>query len=95
MQLFLHFTGPCTILIQSRGSGLRDVLTTRDVNEIADSPAGSVPQAVSLRSSQTSSTSTDGKVVPPAGAEAALPTLSYATVGRGGTVKFDEVKEKE
>jgi uncharacterized protein (AIM24 family) len=39
-RLFLQFHGPTTILLSSRASRISDVLTSRDVNEIADSPAG-------------------------------------------------------
>lgn len=96
-RLFLHFHGPATILVQSSGSTLRDVLTTRDVNEIATSPAGAVPQAISTSNQPQSPAEAGAKTTAPKASEAALPTLSYATVnrggGRGGTVKFDEVKE--
>jgi Trk K+ transport system NAD-binding subunit len=39
-QLFLQFQGPTTILVQSRANRVRDVLSDREVNEIADTPAG-------------------------------------------------------
>jgi uncharacterized protein (AIM24 family) len=45
-RLFLRFQGPTTILIQSRAARLRDVLTSDQVNEIADAPAGTVAEAV-------------------------------------------------
>ncbi|KAK0658724.1 mitochondrial biogenesis AIM24-domain-containing protein [Cercophora samala] len=47
-RLFLHFQGPRTILVSSRGVRVRDVLTEDDVNEIADTKAGVVPEAVEL-----------------------------------------------
>ncbi|KAI0154704.1 mitochondrial biogenesis AIM24-domain-containing protein [Xylariaceae sp. FL1272] len=47
-RLFLQFRGPMTILMSSRGSRISDVLTSADVNEIADAPAGVVPAAVEL-----------------------------------------------
>lgn len=40
--LFLRFSGPTTLLIQSRGGRLRDVLNDAEVNEIADTPPGAV-----------------------------------------------------
>lgn len=46
--LFLQFHGPTTILVSSRASRISDVLTARDVNEIADSEAGAVQSAVTL-----------------------------------------------
>lgn len=75
-QLFLHFKGPANIIIQSRGGRLGDVLTTRDVNEIADSPAGSVTEA--LTSPAEAGTTT---IAPPA--KASPTTMSYATVNHG------------
>jgi uncharacterized protein (AIM24 family) len=47
-RLFLQFHGPTTILLSSRASRISDVLTSRDVHEIADSPAGAVQSAVTL-----------------------------------------------
>lgn len=91
-QLFLQFYGPTTILLQTRASRLSDVLTTRDVNEFADTPPGSVQQAVTLatnqrqdgipNSSETSTQTTD------------MPTrLSVASVGQGGKVSFEETDD--
>ncbi|KAF2201202.1 hypothetical protein GQ43DRAFT_455906 [Delitschia confertaspora ATCC 74209] len=45
-RLFLRFEGPSTILVQSRASRVRDVLSLREVNEIADSPPGAVQDAL-------------------------------------------------
>ncbi|KAK3724473.1 Altered inheritance of mitochondria protein 24, mitochondrial [Vermiconidia calcicola] len=86
--LFLHFHGPATILVQSRGAALSDALTTRDVSEIADSPAGAVPKALAKQSSAEAGISTQSS-----GAPAAAPALSYASVTREGTVKFNEEKQ--
>lgn len=86
-QLFLHFHGPATILVQSRGAALSDVLTTRDVNEIADSPAGAVPKALSVQSPAEAGTSTQST------ASQEPTAFSYATVGREGTVKFGQEKQ--
>ncbi|TKA44993.1 hypothetical protein B0A54_03285 [Friedmanniomyces endolithicus] len=86
-RLFLHFNGPATILIQSRGAALRDALTSQDVNEIADSPTGSAPAALAGRPADD--------VSPPEGSSAASsrtqPTsITYASVSKQGTVKFDK-----
>lgn len=82
-QLFLHFRGPVNILIQSRGSTLNEVLTTRDVNEIADTPAGVVSAATILPTTK----------VAPAVTSAATPTsMSFAEVKRDGKVQFEESK---
>lgn len=85
MQLFLHFHGPATILVQSRGAALTDALTTRDVNEIADSPAGTVPKALAIQSPAEAGTSTQAATAPQSPT-----TMSYATVSQGGAVKFDK-----
>ncbi|KIW03103.1 uncharacterized protein PV09_05748 [Verruconis gallopava] len=45
-RLFLQFKGPTTILVQSRGARLADSLSAREVNEIADVPAGVVQAAL-------------------------------------------------
>ncbi|KAG2418052.1 hypothetical protein HFD88_001152 [Aspergillus terreus] len=39
-RLFLQFDGPTTILLQTRGPRINEILTTHEVNEIADSPRG-------------------------------------------------------
>ncbi|KAF9885176.1 Altered inheritance of mitochondria protein 24, mitochondrial [Aspergillus nanangensis] len=39
-RLFLQFDGPATILLQTRGPRINEVLTSHEVNEIADSPRG-------------------------------------------------------
>lgn len=86
LQLFLHFRGPAQILVQSRGAALSDVLTTRDVNEIADAPAGAVPAAISIQPKTESAASSA-----PTARAAAPVTMSYASVKRDGTVKFDKI----
>ncbi|KAL1609615.1 Altered inheritance of mitochondria protein 24, mitochondrial [Nothophoma quercina] len=45
-RLFLRFEGPTTLLLQSRASRISDVLTLKDVNEIAESQPGAVQDAV-------------------------------------------------
>ena len=49
-RLFLQFRGPITLLMSSRASRVSDVLTARDINEIANSPAGAVHSAATLAS---------------------------------------------
>ncbi|RAL09661.1 AIM24 family protein [Aspergillus homomorphus CBS 101889] len=39
-RLFLQFDGPTTILLQTRGPRINEVLTTHEVNEIASAPRG-------------------------------------------------------
>ncbi|EPE10869.1 mitochondrial protein [Ophiostoma piceae UAMH 11346] len=45
-RLFVHVRGPTTLLMSSRGVRVSDVLTRENVNEIADTEAGSVAAAV-------------------------------------------------
>ncbi|KKA28883.1 hypothetical protein TD95_000257 [Thielaviopsis punctulata] len=47
-RLFLQFQGPATLLMSSRGVRIADSLTSADVNEIADAPAGELHAAVGL-----------------------------------------------
>ncbi|KAF1816237.1 hypothetical protein P152DRAFT_454493 [Eremomyces bilateralis CBS 781.70] len=92
-RLFLRFYGPSTVLVQSRGSSLRDVLTTNEVNEIADTPAGVVrgPVKVDLRKPAVHASA----VTPQQKAEVSQPEPSqplqtrYARVGRDGKVTFN------
>ncbi|EKG22612.1 hypothetical protein MPH_00080 [Macrophomina phaseolina MS6] len=87
-RLFLQFRGPSTILIQSRAGRLSDSLTTRDVNEIADTPAGAVQDAITLdmrKESGHGSTTSSA-----AGSEAHKEKVTYAEVGADGKVKFGE-----
>ncbi|CAG8954952.1 hypothetical protein HYFRA_00008641 [Hymenoscyphus fraxineus] len=86
-RLFLQFHGPATILMSSRASRISDVLTSRDVNEIADAPPGSAQPAVTLEKSQAAET-TSGKQATP------VPTgFHTAEVSRDGKVKFGEVED--
>ena len=39
-RLFLQFDGPATVLMQSRGPRLNDIMSEREVNEIAATPRG-------------------------------------------------------
>lgn len=46
MQLFLKFHGPSTILVQSQAARLADILSDKEVNEIANAPPGAVEAAM-------------------------------------------------
>lgn len=96
--MFLQFKGPTTLLLQSRGARLTDSLTARDVNEIADAPAGVVARAVTLEAKQESEAARapDAKVArtvtpTPEGKPA---TMSFATVRRSGKVDFSKDEPK-
>ncbi|KAL1637341.1 Altered inheritance of mitochondria protein 24, mitochondrial [Diplodia intermedia] len=92
-RLFLQFRGPSTILIQSRAGRLTDSLTTRDVNEIADVPAGAVQEAVSLdmrKESGHGSTTAAAEE-----AEAPKEKVTFAQAGPDGKFKVGEQSESK
>lgn len=84
-QLFLSFKGPATVLLQSRGSRIRDVLTSRDVDEIAEAPAGLIYGSSGTGESTGlgKTTKVDDVKVPP------KTSMSYATVDKSGRVAFE------
>lgn len=96
IKLFLQFHGPMTILIQTRASRLSDVLTSRDLNEIADTQAGATQAAVTLATrdpldAQPKGTdSQSGGLVDPKSAQDKPVQLSVATIGKDGKVKFQK-----
>jgi hypothetical protein len=85
-RLFLQFHGPTTILMSSRGSRISDVLTSRDVNEIADSPAGALQSAVTLEIQPQ-----EKHDIPKSPADVST-GFRFAEVGKDGKVKFEEAK---
>ncbi|OKL64575.1 Altered inheritance of mitochondria protein 24, mitochondrial [Talaromyces atroroseus] len=48
-RLFLQFQGPATLLVQSRATRVRDILSDKEINEIADAPAGATFNAINQR----------------------------------------------
>lgn len=65
-------------------------MTTQDVNEVAESPAGAVPLAIHAKSAAEA-----GAAVTTAPASKASPTtMSFANVSQG-SVKFDDIKTAE
>lgn len=79
--LFMQFHGPTTILLSSRASRISDVLTTQDVNEIADAPPDAAQTAVTLATKPVE-VEIPKQVNTPKG-------FSVATV-EGGKVKFED-----
>lgn len=85
-RLFLNFHGPTTLLLSSRASRISDVLTSREVNEIADSPAGAVQSAITL-AAKPKDESVENKQ------PADIPTgFHVASVGRDGKVQFGDAE---
>ncbi|KAI0849427.1 mitochondrial biogenesis AIM24-domain-containing protein [Daldinia vernicosa] len=84
-RLFLQFRGPTTILMSSRGTRISDVLTSADVNELADAPMGEVPATVELATKPKPD-------VTPKTKDAAAVKINVASVGQDGKVSFADAK---
>lgn len=84
-RLFLRFSGPATLLMSSRGLKVSDALTGKEINEVADAPAGVAGQAVGKALTREEVKE---------GTEAAknTPVLRTASVGRDGKVRFEDEK---
>ena len=87
--MFLQFHGPTTILIQSRASRLSDILTSGEVNQVADAPPGVVNAAIK-RSETKSSTSKSVTRNGISSGTTQTTRMSVANVGQDGKVKFSE-----
>ncbi|KAL8721351.1 MAG: hypothetical protein Q9225_001963 [Loekoesia sp. 1 TL-2023] len=86
-RLFLEFHGPSTILLQTRAARLNDVLTSRDVNEIAEAPAGSVRD--NLRAEANMDTAAVSQQLRASQAITTKPAqMSTAIIGPDGKVIF-------
>lgn len=99
-RLFYQFTGPTTIIIQSRASHLRDVLADRDVNNIAHVPPGKVQETLDrqLSADKQSEAGEQQKISVqsngPLTTTIRKPTkLSIATVQRDGVVRVEETPD--
>ena len=86
-QLFLQFYGPTTLLLQTRASRTRDVLTSEDVNEIADTQPGAVQTIVTLTQKRGKADSGDAKAGFPVTIKA--PRMSKASISTDGKVMFE------
>ena len=86
-----------TILLQTRASRLSDVLTSRDVNEIADTQAGVTQAPVTLSTGKNtggrSGESAAGGLNDPKSAQDTPTALSVAKVGQDGKVKFEQTDD--
>ncbi len=80
-----------TVLLQSRASSLRDVLTNRDVDEIAQAEPGAVQAAV--RQAQTPVTEKDAKPGRANESASSTPHLHVASVQRDGKVQFQHAND--
>lgn len=91
-QLFLQFYGPTTILLQTRASRTRDVLTSENVNEIADTQPGAVQPLVTLSQERGQADSGDPKAGFPVISKA--PRMTTARIGTDGKVTFEPIGSK-
>ena len=83
-RLFLRFEGPANILVQSRGNNITESLTTRDINEIADAPAGAVRLASGSGSKAINAPSA-GSV-----GQSSPAKVTYTSIKGDGKVEFDK-----
>ncbi|KAH8727797.1 mitochondrial biogenesis AIM24-domain-containing protein, partial [Phaeosphaeriaceae sp. PMI808] len=89
-RLFLCFEGPSTLLLQSRASRLSDVLTLRDVNEIAESPPGAVQDAVDRKiKEEIKDIAATGTTPPLASTDVSENTVRHPTI-KDGKAEFEK-----
>ncbi|KAL9044608.1 MAG: hypothetical protein Q9214_002267 [Letrouitia sp. 1 TL-2023] len=93
-RLFLQFQGPVTILLQTRGGKSTDILTTRDVSETADTPAGALETRLASTLGSSITTDPKTKTSTPQGDKKNV-SLSFANVDRSGNVNFEKFKKPE
>lgn len=92
-QLFLQFHGPSTILLQSQASRVADVLSSDEVNEIAQTPPGAVQAAMKQPSAKEKSQ--DPAVLERKSTESMpAPRMNIASIGPDHKVTFEAAKEK-
>lgn len=78
--------------MQTRASRVNDVLTTEEVNEIADAPPGVTKEAVRAVAERSEDVTNSGPVSQPQSNDAAQEEKQgYATVQQDGKVEFEEV----
>ncbi|CAK7205799.1 Altered inheritance of mitochondria protein 24, mitochondrial [Sporothrix eucalyptigena] len=88
-RLFVHVRGPTTLLMSSRGVRVAEVLTRDNVNEIADTEAGTVAAAVELVSKPAEA---EGSTEPVSTASSTT-AIHVAEVKPSGKVEFTDAKD--
>jgi hypothetical protein len=81
------------LLVQSRASRISDVLTLRDVNEIAESPPGAVQDAVTRKIKEEIKEIAATGTTPPLASTDPSGTVRYASV-KDGKAEFDTTVPK-
>lgn len=76
------------MLVQSRGARISDVLTLRDVDEIAGSPPGAVEDAVARKIKEEIKSIGEGTKAPIPNTDASG-TVRYATI-KDGRAEFEK-----
>lgn len=89
-RLFLQFQGPTTLLLSSRGVRVADILSNKQVNEIADAPAGAVQEVVELPAEAKGEAKAADTVTT---TEQAPSAVHVASVHRDGKVSFQDKKD--
>ncbi|KAM5352062.1 hypothetical protein ACJ41O_004785 [Fusarium nematophilum] len=97
-RLFLQFHGPAKILMSSRGVRASDVLTNKQVDEIADAPAGVLAQAVELADKPKLAEGSADKAAAVESAkqetgDQSVTGIHVAAVEKDGKVKFEDSKD--
>ncbi|KAF5022437.1 hypothetical protein F66182_5522 [Fusarium sp. NRRL 66182] len=97
-RLFLQFHGPAKILMSSRGVRASDVLTDKQVNEMADAEPGVLAQALDVKDqpkltdgSKTKDAAVEG--VEQEAGDKSVTGIHIAAVEKDGKVKFEDNKE--
>ncbi|WEW60630.1 Altered inheritance of mitochondria protein 24, mitochondrial [Emydomyces testavorans] len=90
-RLFLKFEGPATILIQSRASRINESLSTREVNEIADTQPGVTREAIDMVQGRLEEES------PPPVKEDEMRVVgqNFAAIRRDGKVEFKKAGDAD
>ncbi|KAI5859787.1 mitochondrial biogenesis AIM24-domain-containing protein [Durotheca rogersii] len=88
-RLFLQFRGPTTLLLSSRGTRISDVLSSAEVNELADASPGVAPAAVELK---TNPNPASREAEPPMSNAATAVKISVASIGEDGKAHFEDAK---
>ena len=91
-QLFLQFQGPTAILLQTRASRISDVLTSQDVNEMAEVQPGVIQPNVTLTRDKADA-APPGRHQDPTPVTTKSPRMSTASIGSDGKVTFEATEK--
>ncbi|MCJ1468906.1 Altered inheritance of mitochondria protein 24, mitochondrial [Pseudocyphellaria aurata] len=86
-RLFLEFRGPTKILLQSRASRLSDMITSKEMDAIAETMPGAMQDSTKLPSDENEKTADLDQQTSTAISQA--PRMSFASIGKNGKVKIE------